>query len=121
MRHFRNMDEVGADLPPNLRRAVGESVRSLLDAYGNDYDPDDCGWVVLVDEATTEAEAVELFGVGWAELITEGTVDDRRNGVFRTGWLANNQFGITIIAPDAPWLSSALRDRLAGDIIETLD
>lgn len=67
---FRSLTDVTqAQLTPKQRRAVTRAMRSLLDAYGDDYDPDDCGFVVLVTEKTTDADALELMGRSWADAI----------------------------------------------------
>lgn len=117
MREFRNLDDAGEVLQRNVRCAVEEAIRALMDAYGDDYEPDSHGWVVLFDEETTDEDGKELFGVGWRELVTEGTVFDQRNGVFVTGWLPNNEFGLTLVVPDASWVDPVFRARLAADVV----
>lgn len=98
MQTFRSLEEVTqAQLPPKTRRAVTRAMRSLLDAYGADYDPDDCGYVVFVDKNTTDSQAVELFGLTWPEARLEGVTYDKETECFLTCILCNNQFGYTII------------------------
>lgn len=114
---FRSLTDVAhAQLPPKHRRAVTRAVRSLLDAYGDDYDPDDCGFVVLVTEKTTDADALELMGRPWAETRLEGAMLDKETGCFLSCWLANNQYGLTLIVPDENWLDPAFRALLVEEL-----
>ena len=108
MQQFRSISEIGrVHLPPNLLRVVTQSLRTLREAYGPDYDPDDCGHVILVDQNTTDAHARELFGRPWSEAHLEGASYDPEALCFLTCILFNNQFGLTIIVPDEPWLDPA--------------
>lgn len=117
MQTFRSLSDVDrVTLPPKLRRAVTQALRTLLEAYGPDYDPDDCGYVVLLDQTTTDAHARDLMGRPWTEALLEGVVYDREAGCFLTCVLTNNQFGWTILVPDEPWLDPKLRAKLVAEL-----
>lgn len=114
---FRSITEVDqAHLTPKHRRAVIRALRNLLDAYGDDYDPDDCGFVVLLNEQTTDADALELMGRPWAEARLEGVMFDTETGCYLTCWLANNQYGLTFIVPDEEWLDPTFRALLLDEL-----
>ena len=117
MQTFRSLSEVDqAPLPPKLRRVVAQAVRTLLEAYGPDYDPEDCGYVVLVDQTTTDTHARDLMGHSWSDLLLEGAVYDPEAECFATCALANNDFGWTILAPDEPWLDPKFRAKLISEL-----
>jgi len=107
---FRSLTDVEqARLTPKLRHAVIRALRSLLDAYGENYDPDDCGFVVLLNQHTTDADALKLMGRPWAEARLEGVTFDKETNCFLTVWLANNQYGLTFLVPNEEWLDPAFR------------
>jgi len=114
---FRSLaDAEQARLTPKLRRAVIRALRSLLDAYGENYDPDDCGFVILLNEHTTDADALELMGRPWSEARLEGVTFDKETNCFLTVWLANNQYGLTFLVPDEEWLDPAFRALLLAEM-----
>lgn len=107
MLSFRSMADIEAQkprLPPRIVRCLTRVMQGLLDAY-TDYDPEDDGYLVLVTPETTNADAVKLIGRPWVEARLEGVSYDRENRCFLTCVLFNNQFGISIIVDDSPWLS----------------
>jgi len=107
MLSFRSMADIEAQkprLPPRIARCLTRVMQGLLNAY-KDYDPEDDGYLVLVTPQTTNADAVELMGRPWVEARLEGVSYDRESRCFLTCVLFNNQFGISIIIDDAPWLA----------------
>jgi hypothetical protein len=42
-----------------------------------------------------------------------------RNGFFIAIWLANNEYGLTFVIPDADWVTGELRDMIE-DILDPL-
>ncbi len=113
---FRSLTDVAqVQLPPNQRRAVTRAVRSLLDAYGDDYAPDDCCFVVLVTEKTTDADALELMGRPWAETRLEAATLDKETGCFLSCWLANKQYALPPIVPNENLLDPAFRALLVHE------
>lgn len=118
MQAFHSLAEIKqAELTPEIRRAVTRVMRNLLNAYGEDYDPDDCGYVVLIDHTTTNTHAVELMGRQWHEARLEGVTFSQDTGCFATCVLCNNQFGFSIIVPDEPWLDPRFREALMADLL----
>jgi len=116
---FKNHAEVEqAQLQPHIKKVVSCCMQSLLDAYGTKYDPENDGWVILLDSSTTDNHALELFGMSWQAVRMEGMTYDRDAKCFITCSLSNNQFGITMVIPDLPWLARALRGRLQLELCE---
>ncbi|MDD2272990.1 MAG: hypothetical protein PHP95_06815 [Desulfuromonadaceae bacterium] len=117
MQSFRTIEEIEqAGLNPKIRRAVMRAMRGLLAAYGEGFDPVDDGYVVLVDQHTTDADALELIGRSWPDVRLEGATFDRETNCFLTVWLANNQFGLSIVVPDEPWLDPRFRAVLLSEL-----
>jgi len=118
MQAFKSIEELErARLPDRLSRVVRETLEALIEAYGESaeqLDPEADGWTVLVEEGDG-ADAVR-DAIGGNDLLDapfEGVSFD--GAVFVAVWLANNQFGITLVIPDAPWLDPAVRARLASE------
>ena len=113
---YRSLDEAGY-LPPKIRKVVCACLQNLLDAYGIDYDPEDDGYVLLYSEDTTDQDALDLFGRTWMDACLEGVIYDEEAKCFLTCVLTNNQFGYTIIVPDAPWLDPKFRAKLLAELV----
>ena len=114
MKVFKSLEDVdGAGLPPPLAEACRETLAALIGAYaehGDTYDPEDDGYVVLVEEGDEDGDLEAECGYGLGDAPFEGGIFEA--GVFRTCVLHNNQFGISIVVPDAPWLPPEIRARL---------
>ena len=115
MKEFRRIEEVdAARLPPDLARAVRGTLEALIGAYaegGAAYDPEADGWTVLVEPGDSEEMIGTAIG-GHSPLDAPFEGVTFEYGCFVAVWLANNQFGITVVVPDAPWLPPELRARL---------
>jgi hypothetical protein len=105
------------ELPEEVSRVLRDSLRSLIDAYaasGDQYDPERDGHTVLIEEG--DGDDVVRQAIGGRTLrdaVLEGVVLDR--GVFLTVVLFNNEAGVTIAIPDAPWLDPIVRARLMSE------
>lgn len=117
MKTFKCLADVdNARLQPPIKMAVQQCMQSVLDAYGAAYDPDNDGWVILVEQTTSDIEIQELFGAPLQDISLEGVTYDSRSKCFLTLNLSNNQFGITIVIPDQPWIPKELRNRLMYEL-----
>ncbi len=117
MKLFVSLESVAqALLPANVRRAVTQSVRNMLDVHGERYNPASDGSVVLMELTTTDEDANQLFGYSWADVPLEGVTYDRETGTFLAVVLLNNQLAYSIIVPDMPWLSPAFRANLITNL-----
>lgn len=120
MKEFRSLEEVErAGLPDGVFSAVHGTLKALIDAYeeyGEEYVPEDDGHVVLVEEQDTDDAVRDAIGYSLRDAPFEGCVYE--NGIFLTCVLFNNQYGISIVIPDAPWLDPAVRATLLCDCAE---
>lgn len=118
MQTFKTLTDVQeANLTPANKEVVTRCVQGLMDAYGPDFDADLVGGVVLMDQTTTDSHALELFGRTWREALYEGVTYHEPSRCYLTCVLYNNEEGVTIVVPDAPWLDPALRKRLEADLV----
>jgi len=91
-----------------------ELVEVLIDAYtfpGHPYIPEDYGYLVLIEEGDVDA-VIDLPEVQCKllDVLWEGA--SMRNGYFYAIYLANDEFGIGFVIPDAPWVKGELRELL---------
>jgi hypothetical protein len=118
MRIFKTLADVEiTGLPPAVKNAVISCVRSLMDAYGEDFDADEVGGVVLLDWDTTDDDAYELFGRTWVEGLYEGVTYDEISRCYLTRVLFNNEEGVTIVVPDGPGLDVVFREVLEAGMV----
>jgi len=116
MKVLKSLAEVEtAGLSPPVRDAAREVLGALIAAYeehGEAYDPEDDGYVIVV-EGGDEAEAAAEVGYALTEAVFEGGFHER--GCFVTCTLHNNQFGISWVIVDSPRLDPAVRARLVAE------
>lgn len=120
MKKFCSMEDVDrVELPEGLREAVRGTLANLIDAYaeiGERYDPEVDGYTVLIEESdSNETIRATIGGYTLLDAPLEGVVHDEKRQCFITCVLFNNQFGITIVVPDAHWLDPELRARLVAE------
>jgi hypothetical protein len=115
MRSFTSLDDL-KQLPINdpAYPHVQRLIETCLSHEG--YDPEADGWIVLIDEDDI-GKPLPMWddGTRLEDLLWEGFT--RVDGYFQGIYLANNQFGIVFLIPDAPWLNPELRELIE----ETLD
>ena len=115
MRVFRSLEEVRAaeNLEPGWRLALERVMGDLTSAYagaGCTYDPDTEGPVVLAERGDTDDDWRGLMGSALADALFEGATLE--HGCFVAVVLMNNEYGYTIVVPDAPWLDPKALSRL---------
>lgn len=82
------------------------------------FDSDAQGWIVLIEETDVdrplteiwEDDAYSLLDVPWEGVTWQ---DD----FYVTVFLANNEFGLVFVIPDADWLPAELRDVLEDNLV----
>jgi hypothetical protein len=120
MEEIRSFDDLGrAHLPPDAAGAARESLATLLASFaeaGMRYDPAVDGHIAVLEAADTDDTVRASLGYPLRDAVFEGV--SRERGCFAAVVLHNNEFGITIVVPDAPWLDPALRERLSGELGE---
>ena len=115
MQTFKSLNEVQeADLSPAVKEVVRCCVQSLMNAYGEDFDADEVGGVVVLDHDTTDDDAYELFG-RTCEGLYEGVTYDAPSRCYLTCVLFNNEEGVTIVVPDEPDLDEVFREVLEAN------
>jgi hypothetical protein len=91
---------------------IKELVESLIVAYTTPERPylaDDYGWIILIEEQDVDA-VLEDMGCKLTELLWEGAA--MRGNFYLAIYLANDDFGISYVIPDAPWVNGKLRKLL---------
>ena len=75
----------------------------------NLYIPEDHGYICLVQEGDQDRALNEIWDDwGLLQIPWEGIT--LRDGFFQAVFLANNEFGIVFIIPDAEWVNGKLRE-----------
>ena len=115
MLEFKSPEDL-SKLPPNHKATliVQDLVKRLITDYiaeGWDYKPEDDGWIVLIEEQDKDRVLSEIWS-DWTllDIPWEGIslVGDFYQAVF----LANDQFGLVFLIPDAPWVDGDLRQMI---------
>lgn len=87
--------------------------RLIVDYHppGRSYEPDDDGWIALIEEQDVDRVLKEIW-TDWtlAEVEWEGIT--YRDGFWQAIYLADNEKGFVIVIPDAPWISDELRETI---------
>ena len=117
MRVFKSLEDVeAAGLSPPVHGVVLRVVQDIINAYaeyGEKYDAEEVGYTILVEEGDTEAAIAAEVGYGLREALFEGGSFD--DGVFLNVTLHSNEWGITWVIPDGPWLDPEIRAKLVEE------
>jgi hypothetical protein len=102
---------------------VKELVDQLIIAYtweGHPYIPDDYGFIILIEEGDIDRTLDELWdGCNLKSIYWEGFTKKKDDDFFIGIYLANNEYGLCFVIPDAPWVDGELRS-LIEDILDPL-
>ena len=100
---------------------VEDLVKRLITDYiaeGYDYRPEDDGYTILVEPEDVDRELTELWPKAkLTNIYYEGF--SKRDGFYIGIYLANNEYGLCFVIPDAPWVDGELR-ALIEDILDPL-
>lgn len=113
MIHFKSAQDLHQLSPDDpAYPMVADLVQRLIvnyEAEGFTYDPDADGWVVLIQEGDVDQPLTDIWddGTKLTDLWWEGF--SRQDGFLIGIYLANNQFGLCFVLPDAPWVNGELR------------
>ena len=100
---------------------VEDLVKRLITDYiaeGYDYIPEDDGYTILVEPKDADRELDELWdgctllNIPWEGIMLQGNF-------YIAIYLANNEYGLTFVIPDADWIDGELRE-LIEDILDPL-
>jgi hypothetical protein len=95
-----------------------ELINQLISAYtspGHPYLPENNGYIVLIEQGDVDRALdlpelqCRLVDISW-----EGV--SMRDGFYYAIYLANNEFGISFLIPDAEWVKGELRNSLQKEI-----
>jgi hypothetical protein len=78
---------------------------------GRAYDPDDDGWIALIEEKDIVLVISEIWS-DWtlADVAWEGIT--YRDGFWQAIYLVDNEKGFVIVIPDAPSITDELRETI---------
>ena len=100
---------------------VKELIEQLITAYsppGRAYDAEDDGYIILIEPEDAQRTLDELWdGATLLNIPWEGIM--LRDGFYIAIYLANNEYGLTFVIPDADWVTGELRE-LIEDILDPL-
>ncbi len=117
MKVLKSLEEIeSAGLSPEVRDAAHSVLKNLIDAYekyGEAYDPDDDGYVIVIAGGESDAEVEAEVGYNLREALYEG--GHYEHGCFVTAVLHNNQYGISFVVIDGPKLDPAIRVKLVEE------
>ena len=117
MKVLKSLEEVeSAGLSPPVYAAAHGVLKNLIDAYakhGETYDPEDDGYVIVIEGGESDAEVEAEVGYNLREALYEGGLYE--HGCFVTCTLHNNQFGISWVVIDSPKLDPAIRAKLVEE------
>ena len=112
---FKSTEDL-SKLPPSYPAfpTVKELFHRLIMAYttsGQPYNHEDYGYVILIEEADMNRTLDEIWdGCTLLDIYWEGIM--RRGDYFIAIYLANNEYGLVFVIPDAPWVDGELRQMI---------
>jgi hypothetical protein len=98
---------------------IKELIEQLITSYsplGRAYDPEDDGYIILIEPEDADRTLDELWdgctllNIPWEGIMLQGDF-------FIAIYLANNEYGLTFVIPDAGWVTGELRTMIE----DTLD
>lgn len=88
-------------------------VDALISAYtqpGITYNADDYGYCVLLEENDLDGRELPGLGNNLLDVLWEGAF--KKDGFYVAIFLWNDDAGMTVTIPDAPWVNGKLRELL---------
>ena len=97
---------------------VQELIKDLIEAYtweGHPYNPDWYGYIILIESASDNTldelwDGCTLLNIPWEGIML-------RDGFYIAIYLANNEYGLSFVIPDAEWVKGELREMIE-DILD---
>jgi len=119
---FKSPEDL-SKLPENhpAHATIKELIEQLITAYspiGRAYDAEDDGYIILVEPEDIDRELDELWdGCTLLNIPWEGIM--KQGDFYIAIYLANNEYGLTFVIPDADWVDGELREMIE-DILDPL-
>ncbi len=99
-------------------RDFSDSLMDLASSSKHKYDPDNDGYIVLIERVDANRVIDEIWpDRTLVDVLWEGVT--KQGDFFVAVWLANNQFGIIFVIPDADWVNGELRKVLEDNLVPT--
>ena len=110
-------------LPPDdpafpIIKDLSEKLLTTAHTMDRPYDPDADGYLVLIEEQDIARPLTEIWSEDAYRLTDipwEGV--GAQDGFYIAIFLANNEFGLVFVIPDADWLSDELIDVLEDNLV----
>ena len=123
---FRSTEDLSKLSTDNIARdiieeLIEELIEQLITTYsppGRSYDPEDDGYIILIEPGDVDRTLDELWdgctllNIPWENIMLQ---DD----LFIAIYLANNEYGLTFVISDADWVTGELRE-LIEDILDPI-
>jgi hypothetical protein len=120
MLEFKSPEDLSKLSPDDPAFTIVEDlVKRLITDYiseGYDYRPEDDGWICVVQECDKDRVLTEIWS-DWTLLDIPWEGISLVDGFYQAVFLANDQFGLVFLIPDAPWLTDELR-RMIDDHLD---
>lgn len=110
-----SQEAANALLPPAIKAAVLEAVRSLEELFGKGFDKNERGYVVLIETDDTEETVKDHLGRLFLRMPIEG-VFLRHGCLLAVTLWGNSGEGITWVCPDQEGHAPAIRRKLRGEL-----
>ena len=119
---FKSTEDINKLSPDDpAYSTVKELIEQLITAYsppGRAYDAEDDGYIILIEPEDADRTLDELWdGCSLLSIPYEGIF--LRDNFFVAIYLANNEYGLTFVIPDADWVTGELREFI-DDILDPL-
>ena len=110
---FKSTEDLSKLSPDDPAYAtVKELIEQLITAYsppGRSYDAEDDGYIILIEPEDADRTLDELWdGCTLLNIPWEGIF--LRDNFFVAIYLANNEYGLSFVIPDADWVTGELRE-----------
>lgn len=96
-------------LPEKLQHAVSEVLANIQDAYGETYNPDDDGHIIIITPTDNDISLAEKLGSHYQESMFEGISYNRDTRTWHVVYLLNNQCAMSLIISDDERLDPGIR------------
>jgi len=119
MLEFKSAEDLSKLSPKDPAFPIVEDlVKRLITDYiaeGYDYIPEDDGYTILVEPKDVDRELTELWdGCTLLNIYWEGI--SKQGEFFIAVYLANNEYGLCFVIPDAPWVDGELRKMIEDNL-----
>jgi len=119
---FKSVSDLSKLHPVNpaypIIKDLSKKLLTTAESMDRPYDPEADGYLVLIEEGDIDRPLNEIWGKSAYRLIDvpwEGVT--RQDGFFTAIFLANNDFGLVFVIPDADWLPDALAEVLEDNLV----